>query len=192
MVWCEERQDQAKERINVAAEDLAWEKRMTGVLMDKTAECEEHLDKIEDYLTVRWRQEEAAQDVQKLSVTLDLAPNVSQLPSNNGMVVASGSRSTSSLVQLACSPIPEVLIIPPTPQLAPLPCQPRSSSSLQHSPLALQTPNSAQVGDIKPFRLGHELAPVESTFKEPTTSHIVDVEIPLDNAVPGQSALGHI
>ena len=30
MIWFEERQDQAKERMDVALDDVAWEKRMTG------------------------------------------------------------------------------------------------------------------------------------------------------------------
>ena len=116
MVWFEERQDKVKETMDVALDNMAWEKRMVRVLLEKSALCEEHLEKIEDYLM-----QEGELAAEGTSARLTPAPNVSKLPTNNGMVVALGSGSAWSPVQLAPSPIPEVLIIPPTPQLAPLP-----------------------------------------------------------------------
>ena len=123
MVWFKERQDKVKETIDVALDKMAWEKRMVGVLLEKSALCEERLEKIEECLMQKG--EVAAEGT---STRFTPAPNVSQLPKNNGMVIASGLGSTWSPVQLAPSPIPEVLIIPPTPQSAPLPSQP----SLHH------------------------------------------------------------
>ena len=37
MIWFEERQDKAKERMDVALEDMPWEKRMVEVLLKKSA-----------------------------------------------------------------------------------------------------------------------------------------------------------
>ena len=48
MIWFEERQDKVKERMDVTLDNVAWEKRMTGVLLDKSALCEGCLEKIED------------------------------------------------------------------------------------------------------------------------------------------------
>ena len=36
--------------MDVALDDIAWEKRMVGVLLEKSALCEERLEKIKDYL----------------------------------------------------------------------------------------------------------------------------------------------
>ena len=102
--------------MDVALDDIAWEKRMVGVLLEKSALCEERLEKIKDYLM-----QEGELAVEEKSARLTPPKNASKLPSNDGMVVASGSGSAWSPVQLALSPIPKVLIIPPTPQLAPLP-----------------------------------------------------------------------
>ena len=40
MIWFEEMQDKAKERMDVALEDMPWEKRMVEVLLEKSALCE--------------------------------------------------------------------------------------------------------------------------------------------------------
>ena len=114
-----------KERMNVALEDMPWEKRMVEVLLEKSALCEERLEKIEEYLM-----QEGELAAQEESARLTPAPNVSSLPSNDSIVVASGSGSAWSTLQLAPSPIPKVLVIPPTPQLALLPSQPKSLSPL--------------------------------------------------------------
>ena len=99
MVWFEERQDKVKEMMDVTLDNMAW-----------------------DYLMQKG--EVAAEGT---SARLTPAPNVSQFPTNNGMVVASGSGLTWSPVQLAPSPIPEVLIcnpsntsVGPTPILTPV------------------------------------------------------------------------
>ena len=200
MVWFEERQDGAKEKMYVTLDDMAWEKRMTRVLLEKAALCEEHLKKIKEYLA----QEEVAREEEEKLDMVAPALNVSQLPSKDGMVVASGSGSTWSPLQLAPSPIPEVVMIPPTPPNSHL--NP-SSSPPQQSPPAIQPPKSAQVDDI-----GHGSASVSTTFKEPThpanlaiprndkapapcptnTTGVVAVKVPLDDAIPKQSVSGHI
>ena len=140
MIWFEERQDKVKETMDVTLDNMAWEKRMVRVLLEKSALCEECLEKIE------------------------------------------------------------------------LPSRPQSSSPPQQSPSAIQPPESAQVGDIKPSGLGHGSAPVNTTFEEPThpenmamprndstlapcttnATEVVSVEVPLDDAVPKQLAPGHI
>ena len=40
MIWFEEMQDKVKERMDVALEDMPWEKRMVEVLLEKSALCE--------------------------------------------------------------------------------------------------------------------------------------------------------
>lgn len=162
-------------------------------------------------------QEEMAWEEQEKSKILAPALNVSQLPSNNGMVVASGLRSPLSSVQLAPanlapSPAPELVIIPATPQLAPPPSDPQPSSPPQQPLPVIQPPTSGEMGEIEGSPSGHALAPVESKFKEPihpahpdiprsdetpapcprNATGIVAVEVPLDDAVPEQLASGQI
>ena len=50
--------DSGKGKLEVIEGELGWERRRIGVLMDKYSECDECLNKPEDYLATRWQQEE--------------------------------------------------------------------------------------------------------------------------------------
>ena len=58
LIWFEDWLDSGKGKLEVIEGELGWERRRIGVLMDKYSECDECLNKPEDYLATRWQQEE--------------------------------------------------------------------------------------------------------------------------------------
>ena len=60
LIQFEDRQDQAKEKMDVAEAELTSKKGRIGALVEMANECKERLDNIEEYLHDRWLQEQEA------------------------------------------------------------------------------------------------------------------------------------
>lgn len=138
LAWFEDRQDRGEKEMEEEKGSLRATVWRTGLVEQRAYECVERLEKIEAWLAEQWEngmEEDSAQAPAKPS---ESGPN-------EDMVAASGSAPVMFPVQSASShsattPVPKLVVIPATPQSAPLLSQPRPAS-----PPLLPLPPSADI-----------------------------------------------